>query len=608
MRFINTVTFEFSEVSDLEVHELEGGYCILSHRWIWGEDEITYVDVLDLNSDVKAKKGYGKFAGACALAKELGYNLIWIDTCCINKSDAVELSEAINSMYRWYEMSAVCIAYLQDVILATDFKDSEWFTRGWTLQELIAPKIVKFYGRDWNLLGDKNGLSSEIVSNTKIPADVLRNEKHPHACSVAQRMSWAAKRTTKRLEDRAYSLMGLFDVNMPMIYGERDQAFLRLQEYIISKLSDESIFVWDLDLLEDSTRDAKKVHCGLLAPSPACFARSGDVVSLGRSRGFQINQFGLSISLPAIQYGLGAFQAALNAGRTGRSGQCAIFLNELPEDDLYARSSTSSGESTIITKEVASVWRDFTIPLKVKGSPPHLYPGFWLRRLDFDDKHISSYEIWSAKEPEFADRIRLSDRKFGTAGIIRLTLCEAAGLGWIKLGFDPESRPICFMTFPRRDGDKDHATRQMSDRAIKIMGIPSGSKNEGERHHNFNDEWTKITPQALPNFSSNSWDSRQQTGINGDHSFYFTFKASLFKISVSVKRAPDINYLAADRTGEIWAVDLVVTGTPPIKHINEHKSDCIRCIRRVRYLPVVLWCLDECCIIISPGFYASVRR
>ncbi|KAI1737375.1 HET-domain-containing protein [Xylaria scruposa] len=521
MRFVNTTTFKFSEVFDLEIHELKGGYCILSHRW--GEDEITYVDVLDLNPNikakrgfVKAKRGFGKFAGACRLAKELGYDLIWIDTCCINKSDAAELSEAINSMYRWYEISIVCIAYLQDVTLPANFKKSEWFARGWTLQELIAPKVVKFYGRAWNLLGDRNDLAREIFSKTGIPADVLEKKKHPHACSVAQRMSWAAKRTTTRLEDRAYSLMGLFNVNMPMIYGEQDQAFFRLQENIISKLSDESIFVWDLDLLEGSTRNAKKVYCGLLAPSPACFARSGDV-------------FGLSISLPAIQCGLGAFQAALNAGRTGHSGQCAISLIELPEDDLYARRSTSSGESTIITKEVASARKDFTIPLKIKESPPHLYPGFWLRRLDFDDKHIRSYEIWSRKKPEFADRIRLSDCKLGTAGIIRLTLCEAADFGWIKLGFNPESRPICFMTFPEQDGDKDDPNKQASDQAIEMMGIPSG-------RHDVNDDWTKITSQALPKFSSNSWDSRQQTGVNRDHSFDFTFKAPLFEISIAVKR------------------------------------------------------------------------
>ncbi|OTA64860.1 HET-domain-containing protein, partial [Hypoxylon sp. EC38] len=244
MRFINTTTLKFHEVSDLELHKLKKGYSILSHRWTWGEDEIQYSDVLSTSDAVKAKGGFSKFAGACALAKTLGYDLIWIDTCCINKRDAVELSEAINSMYRWYSMSQLCIAYLQDVTGVTMVNKSVWFDRGWTLQELIAPRSVQFYNRSWTSLGSKASLSNTIVDKTGIPADVLKNTKPPRACSVAQRMSWAAKRTTQRLEDRAYSLMGLFDVNMPMIYGEREQAFIRLQEHIIAKSADESIFVW----------------------------------------------------------------------------------------------------------------------------------------------------------------------------------------------------------------------------------------------------------------------------------------------------------------------------------------------------------------------------
>ncbi|KAH8650498.1 heterokaryon incompatibility protein-domain-containing protein, partial [Tricladium varicosporioides] len=244
MRFINTTSFKFHEVSDLELHKLKNGYSILSHRWTWGDNEIMYLDVLSMSSDVKAKAGYTKFTGACALAKRLGYDLVWIDTCCINKTDSVELGEAINSMYRWYAMAKVCIAYLQDVNSLGEIMQSDWFNRGWTLQELIAPKTVRFYDRRWNYLGDKSSLSNVLVKKTGIPTEALKNIKPVQAYSVAQRMSWAAKRTTKRLEDRAYSLMGLFDVNMPMIYGERDGAFIRLQEQIISKSADESIFVW----------------------------------------------------------------------------------------------------------------------------------------------------------------------------------------------------------------------------------------------------------------------------------------------------------------------------------------------------------------------------
>ncbi|KAK8073437.1 hypothetical protein PG994_004336, partial [Apiospora phragmitis] len=229
-------TFKFHALSDSEVRSLENGYCILSHRWTWGTEEITYHDVLSIDSKVQAKGGFSKFAGACALAKTLGYGLIWDDTCCINKTDSVELSEAINSMYRWYAESDLCIAFLEDVSPAKQIDKSEWFSRGWTLQELIAPKRLE-------TLGGQIYSRRCPCSEDRDPRDVLENKKQSRAYSVAQRMSWAAERTTGRLEDRAYSLMGLFEVNMPLIYGERAQAFLRLQQQIISKSTDESIFV-----------------------------------------------------------------------------------------------------------------------------------------------------------------------------------------------------------------------------------------------------------------------------------------------------------------------------------------------------------------------------
>ena len=95
-----TTSLKFHEVSDLELHKLKNGYSILSHRWTWGGDEIMYADVLSMNSDAKAQDGYTKFTGACILAKKLGYDFLWVDTCCINKTDSIEMGEAINSMYR----------------------------------------------------------------------------------------------------------------------------------------------------------------------------------------------------------------------------------------------------------------------------------------------------------------------------------------------------------------------------------------------------------------------------------------------------------------------------------------------------------------------------
>ncbi|KAI3339858.1 HET-domain-containing protein [Ustulina deusta] len=538
MCFINATTYKFKESNS---NKIKGGYCILSHRWTWGNNEIQYHDVLSLGPAVKSKNDFGNFAGACALAKKLGFDLIWIDTCCINKSNHVELSEAINSMYRWYNDSAVCIAYLEDVTSSDPnaFTRSEWFSRGWTLQELIAPKTVKFYGKNWNYLGDKNGLSSAIVTKTRIPADILSKQRHPRSCSVAQRMSWAANRTTTRIEDRAYSLLGLFDVTLSFRYGELDGAFIRLQKRIMKDSSDESIFVWDLDLLEGSkTRDARDVQCGRLAPSPASFARSGNVVVLGRSRGFQITQSGLSISLPAMQRGVGTYQATLNAGRMGVSGkQCAIFLVKLPESNLYARRSTSSGESTFLT-EVRLEPRNFTVPLKVRGSLVHLYPGFWLRKVGLQDSHIASHDILRRVEPEFSDRIRLPDQEF-------------------------EGQPICFMTFPK-DGVDNYVSKKISEQAKDMMALPAGSRKAKSLHPLFNDGWTKVTPYELSSLPSNSYDSRlHQAAGQLDHSFDISFRAPLFKVAVSVRRVQDTGYVAAGKAGEIWAVDLVA-GMPSV--------------------------------------------
>jgi hypothetical protein len=179
------------------------------------------------------------------------------------------------------------------------------------------PRTVAFYDRSWNRLGDKASLAKTLVNRSGIPIEVLKNDIPPQSCSIAQRMSWAAKRTTRRLENRAYSLMGWFDVNMPMIYGERERAFIRLLEQAIARSADESIFALSLDVLEDSERDAKTVQCGLLATSPACFADCGDIVASGRSRGFRANQFGLSIALPASIQTLDTCKAVLNASRIG---------------------------------------------------------------------------------------------------------------------------------------------------------------------------------------------------------------------------------------------------------------------------------------------------
>ena len=181
---------------------------------------------------------------------------MWVDTCCIDKRSSAELSEAINSMFRWYENSSICYAYLHDVsgpLFPTarnneSYANSngwpEWFSRGWTLQEMIAPRDVQFFNKDWHPIGAKRILSPILESITRVPQHILQEGPSSNRPCVAQIMSWAANRTTTRVEDRAYSLMGLLDVNMPMLYGEGKKAFHRLQLEIIRTSNDQSIFAW----------------------------------------------------------------------------------------------------------------------------------------------------------------------------------------------------------------------------------------------------------------------------------------------------------------------------------------------------------------------------
>ncbi|KIK13039.1 hypothetical protein PISMIDRAFT_119680, partial [Pisolithus microcarpus 441] len=237
-------------------------YAILSHRW-GADSEVDYEEMIGLmkmeegeREEVRQRHGYQKIIKSCEQATKDGYEWLWVDTCCIDKRSSAELSEAINSMYRWYQNARVCYACLSDISESTfptkedvkRFEKSngwpEWFVRGWTLQELIAPKEVQFFNKDWVHIGNKRHLAPVLARITGIPREVLTGGVAGKRLSVAQIMSWAAERKTTRVEDRAYSLMGLFGVNMPMLYGEGKKAFRRLQLEIIREYSDQSIFAW----------------------------------------------------------------------------------------------------------------------------------------------------------------------------------------------------------------------------------------------------------------------------------------------------------------------------------------------------------------------------
>ena len=295
--------------------------------------------------------GFAKIKGCCAQAASDGWQYVWIDSCCIDKSSSAELSEAINSMFRWYQDAEVCYAYLVDVPEGTEdpclpdssFRKSKWFTRGWTLQELLAPSTVVFFNCNWIEIGTKSSLYDTIVSVTGIK----RLANFEEAC-VAQKMSWASRREATRLEDMAYCLMGLFGVNMPPLYGEGENAFRRLQLEILNKMDDESLFAWKEErggvwpwIVERSGMG------GLLARSPTAFRDSGDVQRLthGKERpSFSMTNKGVRIELRLIPLkdinfpkGSGphpkdvtdAFLAPLNCKRENSANCLALYLKKI---------------------------------------------------------------------------------------------------------------------------------------------------------------------------------------------------------------------------------------------------------------------------------------
>lgn len=236
-------TGEFSLTGDLLGDDIPK-YAILSHTWGATTEEVSFANLI--NGTGKYKLGYDKIRFCGEQARSDGLQFFWVDSCCIDKSNNTELSEAINSMFRWYGNAARCYVYLADVsrpVLDTDdklgqrsweaaFRKSRWFTRGWTLQELVAPASVGFFSKEGEYIGDKQSLGRWISEITGIPVRAL-DGAHWQDSTIAERLSWQRYRETTRAEDKAYSLLGICGVYMPLIYGEGgENAFKRLHEEI----------------------------------------------------------------------------------------------------------------------------------------------------------------------------------------------------------------------------------------------------------------------------------------------------------------------------------------------------------------------------------------
>lgn len=366
MRLINVHSHEIREFHEGSIPR----YAILSHTWGEPEDEVTFQDIARLHqsvstslfsssleataTEIRRKPGVEKILFTCQQAKEDGLEWAWVDTCCIDKTSSAELDESITSMYRWYDQSTQCYAYLSDVpyglvgdLFDSRLRASRHFTRGWTLQELIAPRRLTFFGQAWKRLGTRSSHSKIIHDITKVPERLLKYDlgspfSDLRRYSAAQKMSWAAGRKCKKIEDVAYCLLGLFDIYMPLQYGEGSRSFVRLQEEIFRKTEDHSLFAWtgtaESGLLECQTVES------IFASSPLHFINSGDIVNFHEQLGppAHTTTHGVKIHLPVehgmgslaqtypVSYGRPVLRAVLNCGRLALTTERRLNPKKLP--------------------------------------------------------------------------------------------------------------------------------------------------------------------------------------------------------------------------------------------------------------------------------------
>lgn len=268
-------------------------YAILSH--VWGSEEVCLQDwQLGVKQD---SEGHQKVLGTCELALQDGIDYVWVDTCCIDKTNHFELSQAINSMCAWYRDAEVCYVLLSDLDVQVEersaqqanhgctqedqdpdadsgthrmssaeeatFVDSRYFKRGWTLQEMLAAKVVQFFAADGTYLGNLRNLANVVWAATGIDTLLLNGMKSLDDCSIPEKVSWAAGRSTTKVGDRAYSLLRLLEVSMDLCYGDGIQEFVRLQKEILEQAQGIQVLAWD--------RTAKSKRKMLLADRPDDF-------------------------------------------------------------------------------------------------------------------------------------------------------------------------------------------------------------------------------------------------------------------------------------------------------------------------------------------------
>lgn len=365
--------------SDLKLQEFIGSnippYATLSHTW--ETTELLFSDLSATGVEPQRKEAQ-KLIETCRVAARDGYEYVWVDTCCIDKTSSAELTEAINSMFSWYKQSARCYVYLSDFSCRhpeADFSRCRWFTRGWTLQELVAPLDMHFYDKDWVYFGSKAELGAAISGITGIERPVLTGSLPLFVISVAKKMSWASKRETTRVEDLAYCLLGIFNINMPLVYGEGHRAFTQLQEEIIKETNDLTLFAWQAAAgatPAGSVSSAGKGHGanyrGILAQSPREFSNAGTIVSSMNHKNnpdFAMTNKGLRIQIPLRPSPGGSFTMALNCHPQMGQGQYdligiylvhvggGVYVRDLPlEQVMHAAEGVDETRTIYIMKHV----------------------------------------------------------------------------------------------------------------------------------------------------------------------------------------------------------------------------------------------------------------
>lgn len=535
MRLINIDTLKLEEIHNQDAFKQ---YAILSHRW--EDEEVSFKDMRNL-ARASSKKGFAKIKKSCERARSDGYKYVWVDTCCINKESSAELSEGINSMYRWYKDSAVCYALLSDVYVkrvndgatsdramignavktyavtweefSSQIKSSLWFTRGWTLQELIAPQYVLFFDQEWGILGTKQTLSDILTERTGVDKGSLNGESLSRR-SIAQRMSWASRRITTRIEDTAYCLLGIFDVNMPLLYGEGKKAFLRLQEEIIKQSDDHSIFAWPI------YRDGQP---GLLADSPIAFADCDQIRTLSSRRGrppYSMTNRGLSIKLRVTPFVENTYLARLECtddrspleDESSDEPSLGIFLRRLNEDDQYARvkyngqtflywnEETLKSLSTRPIRQIEVNVRQGFTSISDSEKCRDCINGFriisdLLEQNYGRDRFEASAFRWSSQ----ANIMSAKPGAFGLVGILQIDQPDH-NVETVALGFDFEYNPVCFISAKDRlrgvSNGADWNSNSLSSSTVESM-------------------WTAQDYAQFPDIRQ--WDSRIQMAWSEVH-------------------------------------------------------------------------------------------